>query len=211
MGRLRIWLNIKSAWGTVSASCFLLRIGLRHSKNNHSHTCSLHHKQSDVNDSTCACVQCISAAHAHQCKTGTSKQTRDNRMAFRHWRFCVVLLWHKQSSNNKSYIHLSLRLFLRIKKVVWPSWHKSIDRLQWKKQLKWAYKMHLGGWNAWSGSQLPGLAIKQTWSRIADKVKDKSIKHRLCREQSYKISLGHICFDRIGWNWAIFYFRKSIK
>ena len=37
-------------------------------------------------------------------------------------------------------------------------------------------------------------------SLALDKVKDKSIKHRLCREQSYKISLGHICFDRIGWN-----------
>ena len=32
--------------------------------------------------------------------------------------------------------------------------------------------------------------------RFQDKVKDKSIKHLLCQEQSYKISLGHICFDR---------------
>ena len=62
---------------------FLLRIC--RSKNNHPHTCSLHHKQSVVNNSTCACVQCTSAAHARQCNTGTSKQTQDNRMAV-----CVV-------------------------------------------------------------------------------------------------------------------------
>ena len=84
--RLRIWPNIKSACGTVSTSC-LLRIC--RSKNNHSHTTSsLHHKHdkhSDVNNITCACMQCTSAAHAHQCNTGTSKQTQDNQMAV-----CIV-------------------------------------------------------------------------------------------------------------------------
>ena len=54
--RLQIWPNIKSAWGTVSASCLL---GICRSKDNHSHTCSLHRKhdkQSDVNNSMCTCV-----------------------------------------------------------------------------------------------------------------------------------------------------------
>ena len=168
MGRLRIWLNIKSAWATVSASCFLLRIGLRRSKNNHSHTCSLHHKQSDVNDSTCACVQCTSAAHAHQCNTGTSKQTQDNRMAV--FVIAAFALFCYDTDNRLLISPIFIYhwdFFFKIKKVVWSSWNKSIDRRQWKQQLKWAYKMHLGGWNAWSGSQLPGLAIKQTWNRIA--------------------------------------------
>ena len=115
--RLRILPNIKSAWGTVSASC---------SKNNHSHTCSLHHKQSDVNNSTCACVQCTSAADAHQCNTGTSKQTKDNRMAV-----CVIdafALFCYDTDNRlligPIFIHRFI-FFLKVKKVVWLSWHKS--------------------------------------------------------------------------------------
>ena len=109
--RLQIWPNIKSAWGTVSASCLL---GICRSKDNHSHTCSLHRKhdkQSDVNNSMCACVQCATAAHAHQCiYWDFQTNTGQSNGCLHRWLFCVVLLWHRQSIN-RSYFYLSLECF----------------------------------------------------------------------------------------------------